>query len=134
MYTYAYTHAHTHTFTHAHTHMHIHMHIHTCTYTYIYTRTHTHAHTHAYTHAHTHTFTHAHTHTHTHTCGGCGSFVPYQLHPLVAQQCITHKVNMLTSSYVSPQLQVREYCMMRSNGTGRMGGSVRSLSGIDCHK
>lgn len=33
------------------------------------------------------------------------SFVPYQLHPLVAQQCITHKVNMLTSSYVSAQLQ-----------------------------
>ena len=33
------------------------------------------------------------------------SFVPFQLHPLVAEQCITHKVNMLTSSYVSPQLQ-----------------------------
>ena len=38
--------------------------------------------------------------------GGRGSFVPFQLHPLVAEQCITHKVNMLTSSYVSPQLQV----------------------------
>ena len=32
--------------------------------------------------------------------------MPYQLHPLVAEQCITHKVNLLTSSYVSPQLQV----------------------------
>ena len=38
------------------------------------------------------------------------SYVPYQLHPLVAKQCIAHHVNMVTSSYVSPGLKVLAQC------------------------
>lgn len=34
------------------------------------------------------------------------SFVPFQLHPIVARECIAHRVNMVTASYVSPALRV----------------------------
>ena len=49
-------------------------------------------------------------------CGACFgiillfsicSYVPFTLHPLVARQCIAHKVDLVTASYVSPELQVR---------------------------
>ncbi|CAI8015134.1 Alpha-aminoadipic semialdehyde synthase, mitochondrial, partial [Geodia barretti] len=33
------------------------------------------------------------------------SYVPFTLHPLVARQCIAHKVDLVTASYVSPELQ-----------------------------
>ena len=35
------------------------------------------------------------------------SYVPYTLHPVIAKQCLAHKVNMVTASYVSPALKVR---------------------------
>ena len=54
------------------------------------------------------------------------SYVPFQLHPHVAKQCITHKVNMLTASYVTPALQVRKKGGRREGGRdggrGREGG------------
>jgi alpha-aminoadipic semialdehyde synthase len=34
------------------------------------------------------------------------SYVPHTLHPVVAKQCVAHKVNMVTASYVSPALKV----------------------------
>jgi alpha-aminoadipic semialdehyde synthase len=33
------------------------------------------------------------------------SYVPFQLHPRIARQCIAHRVNMVTASYISPALQ-----------------------------
>ena len=35
------------------------------------------------------------------------SYVPNTLHPVVAKQCVAHKVDMVTASYVSPALKVR---------------------------
>ncbi len=32
------------------------------------------------------------------------SLLPYNLHPLVARMCIKHHTNMVTSSYVSPEM------------------------------
>ena len=49
------------------------------------------------------------------------SHVPFQLHPRVAKQCIAHKVNMLTASYVSPALQVGKKGV-RGGREGRKGG------------
>ena len=36
------------------------------------------------------------------------SYVPYSLHPVIAKQCVAHKVNMVTASYVTPPLKVSE--------------------------
>ncbi|XP_015922645.2 alpha-aminoadipic semialdehyde synthase, mitochondrial [Parasteatoda tepidariorum] len=33
------------------------------------------------------------------------SLLPYSLHPTVAERCIKHKVNMVTASYLSPQMK-----------------------------
>lgn len=33
------------------------------------------------------------------------SLLPYALHPLVAKACITSKVNMITASYITPELK-----------------------------
>ncbi|XP_013793016.1 alpha-aminoadipic semialdehyde synthase, mitochondrial-like [Limulus polyphemus] len=33
------------------------------------------------------------------------SLLPYSLHPLVAEKCIKHKVNMVTASYLTPEMK-----------------------------
>ena len=32
------------------------------------------------------------------------SLVPYQLHPIIAEKCVQNQVDMITTSYVTPQL------------------------------
>jgi len=36
------------------------------------------------------------------------SLLPYTYHPMVAEACITHRKNMLTTSYVSPAMRALE--------------------------
>ena len=58
-----------------------------------------------------HTHTHMHTHVHTHTYVHCKkvtyfcSLVPFRIHLPVARSCIENKVNMLTASYLSPEMK-----------------------------
>lgn len=52
----------------------------------------------------------------------CISLLPYTLHPVVAELCIKYGVNMITSSYISPEMMAldSQYVFIMRNETVKL--------------
>ena len=55
------------------------------------------------------------------------SFVPFTLHPIIAKECLRAQKNLVTASYVSPEMQVLYQLVRRHSNQEPMCSSFFSI-------